>query len=138
MKKATCIFLVDDNQTTTFIHEQLINNLGITEELMIAPNGKIALELMLQRQDEGKGWPELILLDLNMPVMDGIEFYQAFQQFDPEVQAAIKVVVLTSSFAYRDVQRAEEVGIRHFINKPLTMEKLKHMWPEQIRESLHE
>ena len=138
MKKATCIFLVDDNQTTTFIHERLINNLGITEELIIAPNGKIALELLQQRQDEGKGWPELILLDLNMPVMDGIEFYQAFQQFDPEVQAAIKVVVLTSSFAYRDVQRAQETGIRHFINKPLTMEKLKHMWPEQIRESLHE
>jgi len=138
MKKATCIFLVDDNQTTTFIHERLINNLGITEELIIAPNGKIALELMQQRQDEGKGWPELILLDLNMPVMDGIEFYQAFQQFDPGVQAVIKVVVLTSSFAYRDVQRAQEAGIRHFINKPLTMEKLKHMWPEQIRESLHE
>ena len=138
MKKATCIFLVDDNQTTTFIHERLISQLGITEELIIAPNGKIALEILQQRQDAGKSCPELILLDLNMPVMDGIQFFQAFQQFEPEVQAATKIVVLTSSFAYRDVQRAQEAGIQHFINKPLTMEKLEHVWPEQIRESLHE
>jgi CheY-like chemotaxis protein len=130
MRKANCILLVDDNPTTTFLHQRLINKLDITWELLVARNGKAALELIQERTREGKAFPELILLDLNMPVMDGFEFYKSFQELEPAHQALMKVVLLTTSFASKDEIRAQQAGIRDFISKPLTKEKLMSIWPQ--------
>ncbi len=138
MKKTNIILLVDDNPTTTFLHQLLIHKLNITQELLTVSNGEAAWKLIHQRHEEGKTYPELVLLDLNMPVMDGFEFYKLYEQWEPSKRSAMKVVMLTSSLATKDVQRAKEVGIQYFINKPLTKEKLAAMWPDQISESFQE
>lgn len=107
MRKANIILLVDDNPTTTFLHQLLIHKLNITLELLTVSNGEAALKLIQQRHQEGKTYPELILLDLNMTVMDGLEFYKLYEQWEPSKRSAMKVVMLTSPLGAKDIQRAK-------------------------------
>jgi CheY-like chemotaxis protein len=131
MDRVRSILLVDDNQTSTFLNQQLINKLGLTYQVLTACNGQQALDILKQSYLDEKEFPELILVDLKMPVLDGFEFYKAFRQLDPEKQKTTKVVVLTTSLAATDIQRAKEADLKHFINKPLTAQKLMAILPKR-------
>lgn len=71
MKKLNCVLLVDDDITTNFLNESLIEEMDIAKQIMVAQNGKEALELIERYFNEESSCPQLILLDINMPVMDG-------------------------------------------------------------------
>lgn len=76
--------------------------------------------------DAGKEFcPAFILLDLNMPMMDGFEFLEAFQGKYAACSGKITVCILSSSSAVKDQQKALQYPISGFIIKPLTEEKLK-------------
>jgi len=133
MEKVNRVLLIDDNQTTTFLHQRLIQKLDIAHQIVVARNGQHALELMEQQYLAGEGYPELILLDLKMPVMDGFAFYEAYKRLESEKQVEIKVVVLTTSLAASDIESAKKAGMQHFANKPLTAQKLNEVWPKHKR-----
>mgnify|MGYP002372271797 FL=1 len=69
--------------------------------------------------------PEVILLDINMPIMDGFEFMKEFNA--STVSPNSKVIILTSSSNPRDVEMAKELGITGYINKPLTDDKIREI-----------
>lgn len=125
MKKLKCVLLVDDDSINNFINERLIKKIDLTEEVNISLNGKEALEHLLKRSSEGKNVPELILLDINMPVMDGFEFLDAFQKLELPNKNSIIIVMLTTSTNPSDTERLENTGVAGYINKPLTEQKLK-------------
>lgn len=127
MYKSTCILLIDDNITTTFLNKLVIEKLDIPTHLLTAQDGKAALETLQERLRTGLQLPDLILLDLKMPVMDGFEFFQKYQEQFAGEQTATKVVMLTTSLNSKDSQQAAEVGIQDFITKPLTPLKLKEI-----------
>ncbi len=68
------VLLVDDDKTFNFISTRLLELTGMAGNILTAWNGKQALDLFERNQ----GFPDVILLDLNMPVMDGFEFLEAF------------------------------------------------------------
>lgn len=72
MQKLTSTLLVDDDETTNFVNEMLLKDMGVTEQILTAHNGQEALELILERCENNE-CPSLILLDINMPVMNGFE-----------------------------------------------------------------
>lgn len=120
------ILLIDDNRTTISLNKLLIAKVDSSAELNTAPDGKAALELLKQFAQAGTRFPDIILVDLKMPVMDGIEFYRHYKQlFNPEQVAQTKVVMLTTSLAPMDFKQAADEGIVYFLNKPLTTAKLK-------------
>lgn len=125
MKKLKCVLLVDDDSINNFINERLIKKIDLTEEVNISLNGKEALEYLLKRSSEGKNVPELILLDINMPVMDGFEFLDSFQKLELPNKNSIIIVMLTTSTNPSDTERLENTGVAGYINKPLTEQKLK-------------
>lgn len=110
--------LVDDDSTTNFLHEDLISEMDIAQEIIIAINGKEALEklneLCLSNQ-----CPDLILLDINMPVMTGFEFLEKYNEMYPGTGYPSKIVMLTTSLYPGDAQKAEELKVTEYINKPL-------------------
>lgn len=121
MTKFKKVLLIDDDETSNFLNEFLIQGMGIVDEVLIATNGQEGIEILnLQNSDN----PEIIFLDLNMPVMDGFEFLEAFEKIRKEKKLDIPVFILTSSNYFKDYERAKKFSVAGYIIKPLTEEKI--------------
>jgi CheY-like chemotaxis protein len=126
MSKLSSILLVDDDKITNFLNQLLLNDLGVAEQVLAAENGQEALRI-IQEQCEGSGCPGLILLDVNMPVMNGFEFLEAYEKMAFTRKQSIIVIMLTTSLHPRDVKRLNGMPIQGFLNKPLTKAMIQEL-----------
>ncbi len=110
------ILLVEDDELDIISFERTLKKLNIEYDLYIAHNGKEALNLL--QDDKKPVEPDVILLDLNMPKMNGIEFLQTIRN-DSKFQD-LKVFVMTTSSEFSDRSTAEELGISGYFIKPLS------------------
>lgn len=123
MKKFN-ILLVDDDETSTFLSEMVLKDMDIAQQITIVNKSKEALEFVLHHcrdNDKDEKCPQLIFLDINMPVMNGFEFLEALKR---QKKDTLPVIMLTSSNDLTDLEKAREFNLKGFINKPLTEEKL--------------
>jgi len=126
MLPLSSVLLVDDDTTTNFINTRLLERLNVCDEVLVALNGQRALELLQARRAAGDLYPGLVLLDVNMPVMNGFEFLEAFMQQIPASQPIV-IVLLTTSQLDEDMVRAQHLPVADFLHKPLTREKIAEM-----------
>ncbi|UPL50666.1 response regulator [Hymenobacter sublimis] len=124
MDKISCILLVDDDKTTNFLNRLLLENLGVTDQVLVAENGREALRL-IEQNGPNDTCPALILLDINMPVMNGFDFLEAYQNLSFAHKQSVVIVMLTTSLNPRDVTRLQQLPTNGFLNKPLT-KKMVH------------
>ena len=125
MPKLDQVLLVDDDPTNNFLNKRLLKRLDVAEHILLAANGQEALALLKEADTAPQtSYPALILHDIQMPIMNGIEFLQAYQQLPPAQRRATTVVVLTTSMDPRDLIRLEALPAAGRITKPLTLEKL--------------
>jgi CheY-like chemotaxis protein len=132
-KKLNTILLIEDNAMTNFLNKRLIDKLEITENLFIAENGQEGIDYLTHKgkfSENGTIFPrpDLILLDINMPVMDGWEFLNEYKNLPPDQKCEVLIVMLTTSPNPDDEEKAlstEEIG--DFIRKPLTKEILENI-----------
>lgn len=122
-----CVLIVDDDSVSNYIAEKVINSHGGVKMVTAVTNGKQAIDYLKHQcfGDEIYACPDLILLDLNMPYVDGFEFLKFKDRLPLEVN--IPIVVLTS-IEPTDVQKEEmiEKNISYMV-KPLTNEKFKRV-----------
>jgi CheY-like chemotaxis protein len=123
MKKLDCILLIDDNKATNFLHETLIEELDVAKDIAVEYNGRDGLAFLEKYCNNGK-CPELILVDIHMPVMDGFDFLEGYRQRLFHEKYNSLVVMLTTSTNPRDVDRIEEIGFADYLPKPLTEEHI--------------
>lgn len=117
------MLLVDDDSATNFINEIVIRETGLVRQVVKASTGVQALEFLKIKINSKHPQPEIILLDINMPAMDGWEFMEAYRVLEEEQKAKIIVVMLTTSLNPDDEERARNIKeINDFRNKPLTTE----------------
>lgn len=117
--------MVDDDETTNFLHQRLLGRLNAADQVLVATNGQKALEILAHPDSRfGPANPVLVLLDINMPVMNGFEFLVAFQALPLAQQQGAVVVILTSSLSPQDLGRASTLPIAGFLDKPLDQEKI--------------
>ena len=124
-----CVMLVDDDQTTNFLNQTLLTRLKVTDRLFVARDGADALALLREYcEPPSPNCPALLLLDVNMPGMNGIQFLEAYQHL-PQARAHVTVIVmLTTSLHPNDVARVRELNlVADFITKPLTVEKVSNL-----------
>jgi CheY-like chemotaxis protein len=133
MQKLSSVLLVDDDPTTNFLHEQLLLSLGVTDHCLVAENGVDALALLAQSTAPDEGCPALVLLDVHMPVMDGIEFLEAYIQ--PPSPPPV-VIVLTTSVHARDQARMSNLPVVDWVSKPLTREKVDAILQQHFQRQL--
>ncbi|MGI4736167.1 MAG: response regulator [Janthinobacterium lividum] len=125
MPPLTSVLLVDDDPTTNFLNKLLLTRMGVAEQVLVAENGEQALRTLDQTCTAVNPLcPQLILLDMNMPVLNGLAFLEAYVQMPLAHQQAIVIVMLTTSLHPVDLARVEQLPIAGFLNKPLTQEKV--------------
>ena len=125
MKKFNFILLIDDDPIANFLTERFLTNLQIAEKIEIANNGDQALEIITEECGKGNDCPDLIFLDINMPVMSGMEFLQLFKARNFKNSEATNIAVLSTSTHYKDYQELMSHGIRNILQKPLTEAKVQ-------------
>lgn len=126
MGKLNCILLVDDDEITNFINLNLLEDMQIASRIEITTNGKEALQFLEDNFQE-VSCPELILLDINMPMLDGFEFLEQFHKLELKDKDRTKMVALTTSNNPKDIKKLQNYGVNDLINKPLTKEKLEKL-----------
>lgn len=118
LSKNYTVLLVDDDPVTNFITERTLSRLGVSKDVRSTLNGQQALQLISDRFERGLPFPAVILLDLNMPIMNGFQFIKAFKKLDFSNLEKVKIIIVTSSEDRKDMQRAESLGISDYLVKP--------------------
>jgi CheY-like chemotaxis protein len=127
MQKLRSVLLVDDDPTNNFLNQRLLKRLAVAEQVVVAENGQEALALLQPAGGAAPTFPSLILLDIQMPIMNGIEFLQAYQLLPPDQRRHTTVIVLSTSVDARDLSRLDELPAAGRLSKPLTPEKIATM-----------
>ncbi|SFC06835.1 Response regulator receiver domain-containing protein [Halobiforma haloterrestris] len=111
------ILLVEDNPGDVRLIEEAFKELSITVTLEAVSDGDEGLDFLYERvEDAAASVPDFVLLDLNLPRMDGFEFLEAVRN-DPDL-ARLPVLVLTSSKASDDVLESYELSANAYLTKP--------------------
>ena len=134
MEKLSSILLVDDDSTNNFLNELLLKQLGVTDHVLTAEDGAQALNMLTQTDNPVE--PALLLLDVNMQGMNGIEFLEAYKQLPLAQSAPTVIIMLTTTMDARDPSRLDELGIAGLVSKPLTKEKINDILQLHFRRTL--
>lgn len=123
------VMLIDDSEIDNFINHKMIEGCNFAERTYIHTSSKSALEFLKNLERTGKIpkelIPEVIFLDINMPIMDGFQFIEEFEKLAKEFKSRTKIVMLTTSVNPSDIERSQKNKyIIKYINKPLTQEML--------------
>ncbi len=122
MKKVSCIFIVDDDPITVFGIKKMLRSVTNCDDVQIFQNGHEAYEAIKERQEKGKNIPDVIFLDINMPIMDGWGFLDEF--IDLDIDGHVVINMITSSIDPADYKKWNSFKdkcphILNFKNKPI-------------------
>ena len=125
MKSLERLFLVDDDHIFLMIMKRMIMQAEVVKSVETFENGLDILEYLKANQSKPEVLPEIILLDLNMPIMDGWQFLDAYREIQRELAQNIRIYILSSSNFEEDIRRAEEYSmVKEYLVKPLSPERL--------------
>ncbi len=125
--KVNSVSLVDDDVVSNLLTSNTIQKSGFTNKVSAFENAREALkEIVRLSYSNPDELPELIFLDISMPVMDGLEFLDEFAKLDIPIPDKCKVFMLSSSINPSEIQKAKNHNkVCDFISKPLTVNKLQ-------------
>ena len=120
--------IIDDNLIDQFITKKLLKKGLDVNPVYIANNGKEGMNWLLKNQ---KPSPLIILLDIQMPIMDGFEFLEEFDKLPEDVKERIEIFVLSSTLDTDEIKKVKENKyVSDFWNKPFRLETLRSVFLE--------
>ncbi len=131
----SCILLVDDDRATNFLNKRLLEKMGVVDTINIARNGVEAMEYLTSaaKGERDKPVPELIFLDINMPIVNGWEFLERYESMPEDFKQSITVLMLSTSLRQADIEQAGKWNVvKGFIHKPLTSEQVMKVLDENF------
>ncbi|MBD3638102.1 MAG: response regulator [Crocinitomicaceae bacterium] len=131
-KKLNCILLIDDNNFTNIFNRRFLSKIDAADHIHAVKDGREALEYLHHQGDyhtnNGKfPKPDMIFLDINMPIMDGWEFLKEFNNIKHHFEDTV-IVMLTTSPNPDDQKKAQEImDVHGFYRKPLTRKMVEEI-----------
>ncbi|MFN8286005.1 MAG: response regulator [Chitinophagales bacterium] len=119
------VFMADDDKDDRFLMRMAFKEIGIPDSLLLFEDGVFLLEHLDAAQNNGTQFPSLILLDLNMPRLNGLEVLEKIKS--KADWRKIPVVIFSTSDRDVDVQRAYELGANSYITKPADFDRLTEL-----------
>lgn len=126
------VYVVDDDKVFHFIIKKLLINNGIDITPDFFENGLLAIENLKYKIENGEDAPDLILLDINMPILDGWQFLEEFKRIKDKLDKDIIIYIVSSSDDKADKNKAKsfEDEVSNYYLKPMTSEALKAIFSE--------
>lgn len=126
------ILLIDDDEDSNFLNSWILKK-EISQDIYIEQSAVKALANLASNAETPENLPDLILLDVRMPIMDGFSFLEEFQNLPLVVHEKCRIVILTSSFDRADYDKAlANPYVSGFLNKPLAVEQLSKLAVRQF------
>ncbi len=126
-QKITCI--IDDDEIYLFSVKKVIELNNLSDKVLEFKNGQEAIEFFSQNHKDEDALPDVIFLDINMPVMNGWEFIEEFKKIQPAMSKSITLFVVSSSVDKSDVEKAKSLDpVYDYLTKPITASQLKNIY----------
>lgn len=120
------LLVIDDDDINIFIIRKIVEKTGYCVNMISKGNGQLAIDYLTQVSLQGDDFPHLMLIDINMPVLNGWEFLETYENLNFSQKA--DMYMLSSSVYENDIERARTFKtIKGFISKPLTIERLSEL-----------
>ncbi len=120
MKPVSNIFLIEDDQTFVFLAKKTIEASKFATDITVFKDGQEAIEHFESIVGQADMLPDIIFLDLSMPVMDGWAFLEEYTRLQPRLGKDIALYVTSSTISPHDIERAKNIRVvSDFIIKPL-------------------
>lgn len=119
MDKVVNILLVEDDNLDVIDVRRTLDKMGILNNMVVAKNGEDAIQILNNKQRSQGGAPDIALIDINMPKMNGLEFLNAVRKMD--AWRDLKCFIITTSDEKVDRLAAKELGVSGYIVKPLKL-----------------
>lgn len=114
------VLLIDDDFTFNYVARVMLERTQRVRTVLTALNGREAIRELNKSIDSGDPLPDLIFVDINMPVMNGFQFIKAFHEMDLPGKENVSLVMVTSSLDPRDLDEARLLGVNKYFSKPLS------------------
>jgi CheY-like chemotaxis protein len=125
MNKVKTLGIVDDDKIYTFLVKKNIEQTNLVETIKVFDNGLDAIDFLKKNAVNHDSLPEIILLDLSMPIMDGWEFLEEYILLSPKLGRKITIYIISSSISPYDIAKAKSISfVTDFIIKPVSKERL--------------
>ena len=119
MDRVVNILLVEDDNLDVIDVKRTLDKMHILNNTVVARNGEDALEILNKRSQSHEACPDIVLIDINMPKMNGLEFLSAVRKVDEWKD--LKCFIITTSDEKVDRLAAKELGVSGYIVKPLKL-----------------
>lgn len=122
------IYIIDDDKLFVFLTKKSIEETLVNTTIKEFGDGQSAIDFIKEIVDKPELLPDIIFLDLSMPIMDGWEFLEEYIVLEPTMKKKIKLYIFSSSISPHDIERANSIGsVVDFIIKPLSKERFRQM-----------
>lgn len=123
--------VIDDDEFYVFGVKRMMQIVDFCKTVMVFENGEDALKYLSPIVRDSKALPDVILLDINMPIMNGWEFLDEFTKIETEESKKITIYLVSSSIATEDLEKAKKYeSVSNYIVKPITADLLKSIMIE--------
>ncbi len=126
MRKINNAWIIDDDKILTYVLQRIMGSVDSFENIEIFQNGKEAINHLSALKKDPDSLPDLILLDINMPVMDGWQFLDEFEKI--HLDKKINLYIVSSSIDIQDHNKAKKYKtVSDFLIKPIGKKQIEQM-----------